>query len=105
MPTEGCCGAPSQTESGAGKSRRKQSKWAVRGGPGLSAAAGLAQPPSALGEPSATVFNECKRGRRGLPLMLSSALEDARNRGSTSHGRPGSGRGTCPGERRQEPFV
>lgn len=50
-------------------------------------------------------FNECKRGRRGLPLMLSSALEDARNRGSASHSGPGSGRGTCPGERRQEPFV
>lgn len=50
-------------------------------------------------------FNECKRGRRGLPLMLSSASEDAKNRGSTSHGGPGSGRGTCPGERRQEPFV
>lgn len=30
-------------------------------------------------------FNECKRGRRGLPLMLSSTSEDARNWGSTSH--------------------
>ncbi|TNN71438.1 hypothetical protein EYF80_018387 [Liparis tanakae] len=38
------------------KSRRKQSEWAVRGGPGLSAAAGLAKPPDALGEPSATVL-------------------------------------------------
>lgn len=56
LPTEGCCGAPSQTERGTGRSRRKQSKWAVRGGPGLSAAAGLAQPPNALGEPSATVL-------------------------------------------------
>lgn len=37
--------------------------------------------------------------------MLSSASEDAKNRGSTSHGGPGSGRGTCPGEKRQEPFV
>lgn len=50
-------------------------------------------------------FNECKRGRRGLPLMLSSASEDARNRSSTSRGGAGSGRGSSPGERRQEPFV
>lgn len=56
VPTEGCCGAPCQTESGTGKIRRKQSKWAVRGGPSLSAAAGLAQPPNALGEPGATVL-------------------------------------------------
>ncbi|KAK5893615.1 hypothetical protein CgunFtcFv8_006472 [Champsocephalus gunnari] len=56
VPTEGCCGAPSQTESGAGRGRRKQSEWAVRGGPGLSAVAGLARPPSAQGEPSATVL-------------------------------------------------
>lgn len=56
VPTEGCCGAPSQTESGPGTSRRKQSEWAAGGGPGLSAVAGLAPAPSALGEPSATVL-------------------------------------------------
>lgn len=52
-----------------------------------------------------TVFNECEQGRRRPPLILSSVSEDARKRGSTNHGRPDNGCGTCPGVSCQEPFV
>lgn len=34
-PGRRCCGAQSQTASGSGRSRRKQNKWAARGGPGF----------------------------------------------------------------------
>lgn len=105
MPTEGCCGAPSQTESGAGKSKKKAKRMGSERWPRFIGCGRLGTASQRSGGAQCYRFNECKRGRRGLPLMLSSALEDARNRGSASHGGPGSGRGTCPGERRQEPFV
>lgn len=42
----------------------------------------------------------------GLPSTFSGASEDARDWGSSiSHDGPGSGRGSCPGEQRQDPFV
>lgn len=104
-PQRGAVGRHLRQRAAQGKAEESKANGQWEVAPGLSAAAGLARLPKALGEPSATVFNECKRGRRGLPLTLSSATEDARNRGSINHGGPGSGRGTCPGERRQEPFV
>lgn len=55
-PQRGAVGRHLRQRAAQGKARRKQSGWAVRGGPGLSAAAGLAQLPNALGEPSATVL-------------------------------------------------
>lgn len=98
--------------SGTGKSRRKQNEWAARGGPGFIGGDRLASAsPNALrGEGD---LNECKarmgecvcRGG-GLPSTFSGASEDARDWGSSiSHDGPGSGRGSCPGEQRQDPFV
>lgn len=105
VPTEGCCGAPCQTESGAGKIRRKQSKWAVRGGPSLSAAAGLAQPPNALGEPGATVLMNVNEDGGDFRRCLAALRKMPGTRAPQATADPGSGHGTCPGERRQEPFV
>lgn len=105
-PGKGCRGAPSQTASGTGKSRRKQNEWAARGGLGFIGGDRLASAsPNALrGECD---LNECKaRMGGGFPSTFSGASEDARGWGSSiSHDGPGSGRGSCPGEQRQDPFV
>lgn len=73
--------------------------------PGLSAATGLALLAGAQGEPGATVFNDCKRGLRGLLLMLSAASEDARNRGFCKLCRGWQPPWHEPRREDQEPFV
>lgn len=60
--------------------------------------------PALRGGPGTTVLMNVKGG--GTSVNAQQCSEKMPERGAPqNHGEPGSGSGTCPGERRQEPFV